>query len=77
MSRDPAQDALVLKVVKGQPTAEEIAALTTVLLARAAALAAAGPGLQERTATAGWHRGDLVRPRPDPRGWPSSGSRAA
>ncbi|WP_240801824.1 acyl-CoA carboxylase epsilon subunit [Streptomyces sp. A1136] len=71
--------ALVIRVVKGKATALDIAALTTVLLARAAALAATGPGLQEGKPAAGWrprpdHRGTAHR---DPRGWQVSGGRAA
>ncbi|MEU6895972.1 acyl-CoA carboxylase epsilon subunit [Streptomyces sp. NPDC046557] len=71
--------ALVIRVVKGKATALDVAALTTVLLARAAALAGAGPGLQEGRPAAGWrprvdHRGTAHR---DPRGWQLSGGRAA
>ncbi|MFG3659680.1 acyl-CoA carboxylase subunit epsilon [Streptomyces sp. NPDC047706] len=73
------RDALVIKVVKGTATPAELAALTSVLLSRAAALAAAGPGLQEQapTPTAAWRRPERVPAHRDPRGWRVSGSRAA
>jgi hypothetical protein len=75
---DGGDGALVIQVVKGQAGPAEIAALTSVLLARAAALAAAGPGLQEQQRpVAGWRRPERGRPHSDPRGWRAAGSRAA
>ncbi|WP_307790760.1 acyl-CoA carboxylase epsilon subunit [Streptomyces actuosus] len=75
---DGAGDALVIQVVKGRAGPAEIAALTSVLLARAAALAAAGPGLQEQPPpTAAWRRPERNQPHRDPRGWRVAGSRAA
>ncbi|MFJ1974918.1 acyl-CoA carboxylase subunit epsilon [Streptomyces sp. NPDC087903] len=74
---DGERDALVIRVVKGQATAADIAALTTVLLARAAALAAGGPCLQDRTPTAGWRRPERNPAHRDPRAWSASGSRGA
>ncbi|MBX9398453.1 acyl-CoA carboxylase subunit epsilon [Streptomyces sp. TRM72054] len=82
-ARQPAavstRDALVIKVVKGTATPAELAALTSVLLSRAAALAALGRGLQDRapTPTATWRRPERVPAHRDPRGWRASGSRAA
>ncbi|MHC0431226.1 acyl-CoA carboxylase subunit epsilon [Streptomyces sp. O3] len=74
---DGAGEALVIRVVKGQADPAEIAALTSVLLARAAALAAAGPGLQEQQPTAPWRRPERVLRHRDPRGWRIAGSRGA
>ncbi|MBV7700869.1 acyl-CoA carboxylase subunit epsilon [Streptomyces sp. TRM70350] len=70
---------MVIKVVKGTATPAELAALTSVLLSRAAALAAIGPGLQDQapTPTATWRRPERLRAHRDPRGWRVSGSRAA
>lgn len=70
-------DALVIRIVKGQAGPAEIAALTTVLLARAAALAAAGPGLEQPPPTAAWRRPERTLPHLDPRGWRVTGSRVA
>ncbi|GAA3302654.1 hypothetical protein GCM10020295_49030 [Streptomyces cinereospinus] len=72
-------DALVIKVVKGTASPAELAALTSVLLSRAAALAALGPGLRDR---APHPHGELAPPgtrpgAPRPAGWRIAGSRAA
>ncbi|MFD7439366.1 acyl-CoA carboxylase subunit epsilon [Streptomyces sp. NPDC059861] len=73
------RDAPVIKVVKGTATPAELAALTSVLLSRAAALAAVGPGLQDQAPhpTAAWRRPERVPAHRAPRGWRVSGSRAA
>ncbi|MET8509289.1 acyl-CoA carboxylase epsilon subunit [Streptomyces sp. NPDC014779] len=66
----------MIKVVRGNPTPEELAAALAVVQARAAATAAAaaadaGPGLPE-----GWSDpariARSVRPRPGPRSWARS-----
>ncbi|MEU0671713.1 acyl-CoA carboxylase subunit epsilon [Streptomyces sp. NPDC006172] len=72
-----AEGPLVIRIVKGQAGPAELAALTSVLLARAAALAAAGPGLQEPRPVADWRRPERRTAHRDPRGWHLSGSRAA
>jgi hypothetical protein len=48
-------DASLLRVEKGQADAEELAAITAVLLARAAAVPTAAPAHGGRS-TAGWRR---------------------
>ncbi|CAL9619603.1 hypothetical protein SUDANB6_05832 [Streptomyces sp. enrichment culture] len=64
----PATDA-VLRVVRGSPSPEELAAVTALLLARMAAAgddtAAAGPG----PATAGWRRPERRSGFLGPRTW--------
>ncbi|MER6631583.1 acyl-CoA carboxylase epsilon subunit [Streptomyces sp. NPDC000987] len=70
---DSADDSLVIRVVKGQAGPADIAALTAVLLARAAALAAAGPGLQDQRPTAAWRRPERIPHHHDPRGWRITG----
>lgn len=59
----------VLRVVKGSPTPEELAAVTALLLARTAAsgdeTGAEGPG----PATAGWRRHERRPAFLDPRTW--------
>ncbi|MFK0151730.1 acyl-CoA carboxylase epsilon subunit [Streptomyces sp. NPDC090493] len=72
-----AADALVIRVVKGQASPAELAALTTVLLARAAALAAVAPGPLEPRPVAGWRRPERLATHRDPRGWRLTGGRAA
>ncbi|AZM94085.1 MULTISPECIES: acyl-CoA carboxylase subunit epsilon [Streptomyces] len=64
------QSADYIRVVKGSPDAEELAALTAVVMARAAAhegqhggTAGSGPVL------AGWHRPERVRGFLGPRTW--------
>ncbi|KAB1143996.1 acyl-CoA carboxylase subunit epsilon [Streptomyces luteolifulvus] len=74
---DGGHEELVIRVVKGRATAADIAALTSVLLARAAVLAAGGPCPQDRTPTAGWRRPERAATHRDPRGWRVSGSRSA
>ncbi|MFJ9349736.1 acyl-CoA carboxylase epsilon subunit [Streptomyces sp. NPDC101237] len=69
--------ALVIKVVKGTAGPAELAALTTVLLARAAALAAADPCPLEPRPVAGWRRPERLAAHRDPRGWRVAGSPAA
>ncbi|MGW1544509.1 acyl-CoA carboxylase subunit epsilon [Streptomyces sp. NPDC002309] len=72
-------DAPVVKIVKGTATPAELAALTSVLLSRAAARAAAGPGPQDRARrpTAAWRRPERLPVHRDPRGWRAAGSRVA
>ncbi|MFG3017363.1 acyl-CoA carboxylase subunit epsilon [Streptomyces sp. NPDC048254] len=69
--------ALVIKVVRGAASPAELAALTTVLLARAAALAAADPCPLESRPVAGWRRPERLAAHRDPRGWRLAGSPAA
>ena len=58
----------VIRIERGNPDAEELAAITVLLLARAAAAGRAGAPAHRR-ATAGWRQLERVlRPR-DPRGW--------
>lgn len=72
-----ADGALVIRVVKGAASPAELAALTTVLLARAAALAAADPCPLEPRPVAGWRRPERLAAHRDPRGWRVAGSPAA
>lgn len=61
----------LLRVVRGEPTPEELAALVAVLTARAAA-----PGPGQPPPVSGWtDRARLVRPAvvPSPGGWRASG----
>nr|WP_203633653.1 acyl-CoA carboxylase subunit epsilon [Streptomyces sp. SID10815] len=60
----------VIRVVRGEPDAVELAALTAVVLARAAAVEAehAGTAPARRT-PAGWCRPERVRGFPGPRTW--------
>jgi hypothetical protein len=61
-------DPAAIRIERGNPDAEELAAITVILLARAAA-AAAAPAPAHRRATAGWRLLErALRPR-DPRGW--------
>ncbi|MER7938886.1 acyl-CoA carboxylase epsilon subunit, partial [Streptomyces sp. NPDC094471] len=69
--------ALVIKVVKGAASPAELAALTTVLLARAAALAAVDPCPLKSRPVAGWRRPERLAAHRDPRGWRVAGSPAA
>ncbi|CAM5560778.1 hypothetical protein SAVIM338S_04636 [Streptomyces avidinii] len=62
---------MVIKVVKGNPTPEELAAALAVVQARAAALASAPPGAR-RVADAWAAPGRVARrtlPRPGPGAW--------
>ncbi|MFF4115056.1 acyl-CoA carboxylase subunit epsilon [Streptomyces sp. NPDC001714] len=74
---DGAAGALVIRVVKGQASPAELAALTTVLLARAAALAAVDPCPLKPRPVAGWRRPERLASHRDPRGWRVTGGRAA
>jgi hypothetical protein len=65
-SADP---ALLIRVEKGQADAAELAALTAVLLARAAALAHRTEGPEHSRTTAGWRRPERLPDHRDPRGW--------
>jgi hypothetical protein len=67
----------VIRVVRGEPDAIELAALTAVVLARAAACegayggtAGAGP------APVGWHRGERTGVFLGPRTWRGAGTAA-
>jgi Acyl-CoA carboxylase epsilon subunit len=62
----------VLRIVKGDATAEEVAALVTVLSARAAGAAAAERPAPRRSEWAG-HERRMRRPvHPSPNGWRAS-----
>ncbi|MFB7231349.1 acyl-CoA carboxylase subunit epsilon [Streptomyces fimicarius] len=64
---DPAQ---VIRVVRGEPDAEELAALTAVVLARAAAAEAERGGTASGgPLPAGWRRRERVRGFQGPRTW--------
>ncbi|WP_433260144.1 acyl-CoA carboxylase epsilon subunit [Actinosynnema sp. CS-041913] len=69
MTPEPA-DPVVLRVVKGSPSAEELAALTAVLLACAARRGDAADGTT-RTA-APWHRLERVAGFEGARTWQSA-----
>ena len=61
-----------LVVVRGEPSAEELAALTAVLTARAAAARAAAEKAEPKQAPSGWRdrsRGMRTPPRPGPGAW--------
>lgn len=71
---ESAGPSLVVKVVKGRVEPWELAALTTVLLARAAALAQVYP--ESAPAIAGWSRPERVPLHRNPRGrWAPRGRR--
>ncbi|WP_331765277.1 acyl-CoA carboxylase subunit epsilon (plasmid) [Streptomyces sp. NBC_01384] len=57
-----------IRVVKGAPTEEELAALAVVLLARSAAQEPVQPGLPHRP-SARWRRPDRVHGHRVPRSW--------
>ncbi|MFC9858793.1 MULTISPECIES: acyl-CoA carboxylase epsilon subunit [unclassified Streptomyces] len=63
----------VLRVEKGAPNAEELAALTAVLLARAEAARGGGPAGAAHTTRPGggarWRRPERALPFADPRTW--------
>ncbi|MEV0373387.1 acyl-CoA carboxylase subunit epsilon [Streptomyces sp. NPDC050636] len=60
----------VIRVEKGSPSAEELAAVTAVLLTRAAATSsAAGDEAHPRPAVAGWRRPERTPRSPGPRSW--------
>jgi hypothetical protein len=62
--------AAVLAVVKGEPTAEELAALTAVLLS----LGAAEPAVPEKPCARSWVRRQQLQlaPKPGPGSWKRS-----
>ncbi|MEV0000015.1 acyl-CoA carboxylase epsilon subunit [Streptomyces sp. NPDC050848] len=66
----------MIKVVRGNPTPEELAAALAVLQARAAATAAASAAGGGPVAPEGWSDPSRiarsVRPRPGPRSWARS-----
>jgi hypothetical protein len=72
VSHDAAEPRPLLRVVRGEPSAEELAALTTVVLA-AAGRGAAAPAVPGRSAWA--DRSTLVRRaiHPGPGAWRASG----
>ncbi|MFD5655577.1 acyl-CoA carboxylase epsilon subunit [Streptomyces sp. NPDC127039] len=70
---DAADGAAVVRILRGRPTPAEIAALTSVLLARAAALGALPPGPPRPRPTAGWRRPERTAAHRDPRGWHTAG----
>ncbi|SEF05340.1 acyl-CoA carboxylase subunit epsilon [Streptomyces sp. Ag109_O5-10] len=74
---DGAEGALLIRVVKGQASPAELAALTTVLLARAATLAALDPCPVAPRPVAGWRRPERITTHRDPRGWRLTDTRAA
>lgn len=63
-------DPTVLRVAKGSPSTEELAALTVALLVLAAAPGDAAGG--ERPATARWRRPERVGGFEGPRTWQSA-----
>jgi Acyl-CoA carboxylase epsilon subunit len=65
-----APDAPLLSVVKGQPTAEELAALTAVVLS----LGGAEPALADKPSVRHWVRRQQLRlaPTPGPGAWKRS-----
>jgi Acyl-CoA carboxylase epsilon subunit len=69
--QEPAPGRPMLRVVKGDPTAEEIAALVAVLAARSAAV---GPKERPRRSEWAGHERRMRRPvHPSPGGWRASG----
>ncbi|MFI2778845.1 acyl-CoA carboxylase epsilon subunit [Streptomyces sp. ALB3] len=69
-TRPPADVSQVIRVVKGRPDAEELAALTAVVMARAAAAEAERTGTAAGGPTpAGWRRRDRTRGFLVPRTW--------
>ncbi|MEU6056507.1 acyl-CoA carboxylase subunit epsilon [Streptomyces xanthochromogenes] len=58
----------VLRVEKGSPTPEELAALTAVLLSRTAAAENPGPA-HPPASRARWQRPERTPRRPGPRSW--------
>jgi hypothetical protein len=68
----PRDDRPLLRIVKGDPTPEEVAALVAVLSARAAGAAAAEKPAPRRSEWAG-HERRMRRPvHPAPGGWRAS-----
>lgn len=71
------EGALVIRVVKGEASPADLAALTAVLLARAAALTAADPCPPEPRPVAAWRRPERLAAHRDPRGWRLTGTPAS
>ncbi|MCX4790310.1 MULTISPECIES: acyl-CoA carboxylase subunit epsilon [unclassified Streptomyces] len=74
MSAPGGQTATTFRIVKGQPTSADLAALTAVLLSRLAATEPYGGDGAGPPRTAGWRRPERAAPHRDPRGWRASGS---
>ncbi|MEW2067051.1 acyl-CoA carboxylase epsilon subunit [Streptomyces sp. NPDC007346] len=72
--RDGPEGAATFRIVRGQPTAADLAALTAVLLSRLATAEAYGDECAGPPRTAGWRRPERAAPHRDPRGWRASGS---
>jgi len=68
------ETAATFRIVRGQPTAADLAALTAVLLSRMAAAEPYGDDCAGPPRTAGWRRPERAAPHRDPRGWRASGS---
>lgn len=68
------ETATTFRIVRGQPTAADLAALTAVLLSRMAAAQPYGDDCAGPSRTAGWRRPERAAPHRDPRGWRASGS---
>ncbi|MFD3333423.1 acyl-CoA carboxylase epsilon subunit [Streptomyces sp. NPDC058700] len=66
--------ATTFRIVRGQPTAADLAALTAILLSRFAAAEPHGADAAGPPRTAGWRRPERAAPHRDPRGWRTSGS---
>ncbi|MFF0116619.1 acyl-CoA carboxylase epsilon subunit [Streptomyces prasinus] len=74
MSAPGGETATTFRVVRGQPTAADLAALTAVLLSRLAAAEPYGDDCPGAPRTAGWRRLERAAPHRDPRDWRASGS---
>ncbi|MFC7309343.1 acyl-CoA carboxylase epsilon subunit [Streptomyces monticola] len=74
--QEAADPRLVIKVVRGRAAPSELAALTALLYARAAALAEQDPEPEPGSAQAGWRRPERMPHHRDPRGrWAAPGRR--
>jgi hypothetical protein len=70
MAAEPMDPSVpLLRVVKGNPSAEELAALTVVLLARAGRDGHVADQQQRRPAVARWHRLERALGFENPRAW--------
>lgn len=67
------QPPAAIQVVAGHPTAEELAAVVTVLAARRAADDATAPTEPERSPWSAYWRRIRETPRPGPGAWRASG----